>query len=166
MYFIIKEATGSKETGTTFPQSQEMSKGYDYNSNKSILNVANYRGIKIPVDIDFGVLKLASQAKFSDVISSSMLGGMGLIISQKLKSIFEAVCLVEHEFYPLKIEKKGILNYEYVWLHIISDLREHIDFSRSVFFTGLAKGKEYISFKSLDEYYKYDREIDKFGTCY
>ena len=164
MYYILKNAAGTKETGSDYPQIADMVGLYDYDVDDSIHKVADYQGVKIPIPINFGVIKMRSKSKFSDIISAAVILGMGLIVSKRVKLILESVKLVDHEFYPLKIQHKGSINEDYFWVHIISDLRNEIDYSRSTFFSGRSEGVRNLTFNSFHDYIKYDKEQDEFGS--
>jgi hypothetical protein len=132
MRYYTLDYVANKETGSQFPQIQEMSKGYDYSASNSVHSL---KGSRFPEQTpNFNSFLLHSKAKLSDLISEGVTGGGGMVVSEKFKDILDSVNLVSHKYYPIKIIHKGIEHTNYFWLHIISDLTEYVDYTKSKFF--------------------------------
>jgi hypothetical protein len=163
-YSILIEAAGTKETGSEYPQCQEMMEGYDYNANNSIYRLNECRNKRPFFTPNLDGLKMHSKSKLTDVISCAMLGGMGLFVSNKLKIILERFNLVDHLFFQASLYYKKKQYNDYYWLHLISDYRKFVDFSKSKFVIG-QKGinPDKLNFKTYAEYNQFEREVDEFG---
>lgn len=132
-YYKLNYSSLVKEIGNAFPQIQNMSKGYNYDSNDSIYSISkcvNHLPTFIP-NTEYFILNKKSYV--TDLISSALLGNNGFIVSNKLKQIFEKHQLPIHKYYPIKIMHGNTVLTNFFWLHIISDYTSFIDFEASKF---------------------------------
>jgi hypothetical protein len=165
MYYILEEAAGTKETGPEYPQAQEMIEPYDYDATDSIYITSYYDGKELPCPPNLRTIKVESRAKLTDVLSVAMLSASGMLISKRLQLLLQDFLLVNHRFYPATIEYKGTQYGDmYVYLHLISDLRDCVDYERSVFFSSVTGYDIDLRFKSKEGTLVYYEAVDKHHT--
>lgn len=154
-HLIFKHAVGSKDTGKTFPQIQKMSSNYNYDSLDSIHSLSRYVK-KFPdftPNLDFLILSKAS--KLTDLLSLSLIGNNGFLISAKLKKILLNYKLPKHKYYKAKISYKNEIIENYYWLHIISDYTQFVNYKKSDFIV-IKNYSEFVSnieITSLKDYF-------------
>jgi hypothetical protein len=129
MYYILKPAVDTPETGNAYP-AVESYPDYDFNAPNSVHKL-NFREFPdFTPDIRF---KLAKGAKLCDMMGQATINANGFLISEKLKSIFEKANIVPHKFYPATIEAKGTLH-QYYWVHLVwPDGQDYVDFKNTKF---------------------------------
>jgi hypothetical protein len=129
-YYILKPAVDTPETGNAYP-AVESYPDYDFNAPNSVHKIKFNEFPDFTPDIRF---KLAKGAKLCDMMGQATINANGFLISEKLKSVFEAANMVPHKFYPATIEAKGTLH-QYYWVHLVwNDGKQIIDFPNSVFY--------------------------------
>ncbi len=130
MYYILKPAVGTEETGNAYP-AVESYQDYDFNAPNSVYKLDSDKFPDFAPDIRF---KLAKEAKLCDVIAQGTISACGLLISEKLKSRLEAENLVPHKFFPATIEVDKDKVEQYYWLHLVwPDGVKYLDFKKSKF---------------------------------
>lgn len=107
-----------------------------------------------------------ASAKLTDILSATMLGGSGLFISEKFKSLLELFRISDHNFFQAQINHKGTTYDNYYWLHLMSDLRKFIDYKHSEFFARVSNFtyNENLHFESTEDTIEFYNKIDKFHT--
>lgn len=165
MYYILEESAGTKETGPEYPQAQEMVEPYDYDATDSIYVTSYYDGKELPCSPNMTAIKVEPRAKLTDVLSVAMLSASGMLISKRLQLLLQDFLLVNHKFYPATIEYKR-MRYDdmYVYLHLISDLRDCVDYERSVFYSPVTGYANDLRFKSKEDILAYYETVDKHHT--
>ena len=135
MYYTFNFACNTLDTGKEFPQIQKMKIGYDFNTHDSVHALAKARN-KFPTFLpNLNAFLLHSNAKLTDLISSSFTTGTsGILISEKLKHIIEQHKIVSHNFYPATVIFKKEEFRNYYWMHIVSDITSNVDYNKSTFY--------------------------------
>ncbi|MXV13919.1 imm11 family protein [Hufsiella ginkgonis] len=132
-YYILNFPSSSKETGLVYPQVQKMSEGYDTkgpNATRQLFRCWQEFPDFTP-DLDSFVLH--AKSKPTDFLSNA-LSARGMIVSDKVKTIFEAANTCPIRFYPAGLKYKGKSLEGYYWMHIISDYTGFVDYPNSSFF--------------------------------
>jgi len=147
MYYSV-EHTVSKETGNVFPQ-------ISFINQEDAFEIVDYEFTDIPR------LKaqLEHKAKITDVLSQASIGGHGLLICEKLKTIFEKFNIMQHKYYPVEVQtKKGSL--PYYWLQVNDrSLLHKINYKKSVFYWTETTFKQgIIELNSYADYVKKKKE--------
>ncbi len=128
-YYILKPAVGTKETGMAYPAAESFD-DYDFNKTTSVYKLdSDFFPDFIP-DIRY---KLAKGAMLCDMMGQGTISACGLLISQKIKAVFEQFNLIPHKYFSSTIEDKGIIH-QYYWVHFVwEDGINHLDFANSKF---------------------------------
>lgn len=153
-YYILKEASGTKETGSAFPQSQTTTMACRI----SVRKIS--QGILPKSEMDFNCFILEKRAKVSDAVSSTTLGGKGLIVSSRLKHLLTSFNLPPHAFYPArlcrgKFEEPPFDECFDDYFVLVTEAigMEYIDFSQMVFIHKIdEENQEVISITNEDEF--------------
>jgi len=159
-YYKLKEACGTEETGPNYPQTDGMVGDYDFNSKDSIyqLNVNT-----IPNTItDFGIIKLAHSSNLTDIISIALISSAGLIVSEKVKNIFEQYSIQKSIYIKLKIQHKNrIIDSNYYRLFIETENQtRRIDYVNSKFYISqFGNDRGDVEVKSEDDFVKKSGEV-------
>ncbi|MDO6433266.1 hypothetical protein Q4E93_21830 [Flavitalea sp. BT771] len=160
-YYIIEPACNTIETGSQYPQVQEMGPDYDYKAGNSVYALSRcvYNFPDFVPNLDYFVVK--GKAKLTDLLSVAPING-GLLISSRFKELLENFSLVSHRFYPSKVSYKRTF-YEYYWMHIISNLTDLVDYPASTFFTyfNYTHNLGYTAVSSKEDYLFQKSEIKK-----
>ncbi len=165
MYYILGEAAGTDETGPEYPQAQEMVEAYSYDAPDSIYITSYHDGVELPCTPNLNAIKVMSRAKLTDLLSVAMLSTSGLLISRRMQLLLQDFVLVNHKFYPATIKhKKELFDDKYVYLHLISDLREFVDYKRSVFYSSVSGYNGNLRFESKDDTLAYYEVEDRRHT--
>lgn len=128
-YYILKPAVGTEETGMAFP-AVESYDDYDFDGPNSVYKLDSDFFPDFVPDIRF---KLAKGAKLCDIMGQATISACGLLISPRLKDIFDQFNIVPHRYYLANIETKGVLH-QYYWMHIVwNDGINHLVFKDSKF---------------------------------
>ncbi|MGK7392747.1 MAG: imm11 family protein [Candidatus Cyclobacteriaceae bacterium M2_1C_046] len=150
-YYIIKEAAGTIETGRTYPQTDGLRDGYNFDSPNSVHCLKFHCFPNFLPDLNY--FNLHSDSKLTDVISTSAISAYGLLISTRFKNVIEKFNISTHAYYPATIRYNENLIDNYFWFHLLGiDILEAIKFNESNFYIkkGL-KRLENISFNSFQE---------------
>ncbi len=154
-FFSLETMVSPKITGNVWPQANSIGEthyAFDFHSFPDS-------------SFEMGVFELEPNAKFTDVMSTSI-SAVGLLMSPKAKKIFEAFNLGKHKFYPCIVDDLKGESRTYFYLQLIADLDadEYINFEKSEFvsFTGLSptESDSVIQFASNQEYLNY--KADKY----
>jgi hypothetical protein len=165
MYYILNEAAGTKETGLEYPQAQEMVSPYDYDAPDSIYITSYYDGVELPCTPNLNAIKVMLRSRLTDLLSVAMLPTSGLLISKRMQLLLQDFVLVNHKFYPATIKhKKDLFDDKYVYLHLISDLREYVDYERSEFYSSVSGYNNNLRFKSKEDTLAYYKAEDRHHT--
>ncbi|NOS93060.1 MAG: hypothetical protein HOP30_14145 [Cyclobacteriaceae bacterium] len=156
MYYILKPAVGTEETGNAYP-AVESYPDYDFNAPSSVHKLSFHEFPDFNPDIRF---KLAKGANVCDMMGQATINANGFLISEKLKDIFEKANIIPHKFYPATIEAKGTLH-PYYWLHLVwDDGKKIIDFPNSVFYKQkFSNNLGYLKINSEADFVKTKSEI-------
>ncbi|MFM7851644.1 MAG: imm11 family protein [Flammeovirgaceae bacterium] len=132
-YYLLSHSSEKKEVGD-FPQTTDKeTTSIEFSSQASLTNECFP---EITPALNF---ELTKKAKLTDVLSASNIQARGLLISEKVKTIFEKFNIMNHKFYPGTVTHKD-KKLPYYWLHIVNSSFEGIDFQKSQFmeigFTG------------------------------
>lgn len=167
-YYIFKEACATKETGQEYPQIQKWKLGYNDDKADSYYSYydASSKGSILPdFAPDLDALVMHNRSKQTDLISSGL--SIGLIISKKLKIIFEQFKFPPHRFYTAKIIHKKIELNDYYFMHVVSDYYndylDFLDYDQSVFVTtGISGGEpKGITLNSKQDYLNKAQQLQK-----
>ena len=161
-YFTLNFASATKETGTEYPQVQEMGQKYDYDAPNSIDALIRFRS-KLPdftPNLDYFILH--NRANPTDILSTAPISGVGLLISEKFKSLLEDFHLPKHTFYEARVLHRGFFIEGYYWFHFISDYTNYVDYAKSDFFLykNYSKDLGSIEVKSKEDFSKKEKDIE------
>ncbi len=132
-YKILDYACGTKETGSEYPQVQEMSANYDYDAINSVYSLAQFYETLPKFNPNLDSFILHNKAKPTDFISNSLIS-TGFLISEKVKILLSEYNLPKHIFYPVNIIHKGNNLENYYLLLMVNDYIKYVDYSKSSFF--------------------------------
>lgn len=97
--------------------------------------------------------ELHKRAKLTNCLSQGAISSGGLLIDEKVKSVFDSFHIMKHQYYPAEIiGKKGeIINY--YWLQLEENLTSEIDFDASIFYELILATKgDKVKISSLTDY--------------
>jgi hypothetical protein len=131
-YYILEVACNTKETGPEYPQVQKMNPGYDYKAPNSVyaLSRAVEKLPEFQPNLNYFIVE--GKAKLTDLLSAAPISG-GLLISPLFKSVLEKFRMPIYQFYPAMVSHKKAY-FDYYWLHLISNLVDSVNYSKSTFF--------------------------------
>ena len=132
MFYTIEPACDTPETGSVYPQVQDMVAGYDFTKPNSIHKLRYNKLPDFQPDLDYFVLE--KKAKPTDLISVSI-SPFGFLIGEKFKSILEKFTLPEHEFYPATLAVGDSKLDSYFWFLPIYNLSDQVDYSKTIFYS-------------------------------
>jgi hypothetical protein len=159
-YYIFEPACDTPETGHQYPQVQKMKPGYDFKAVNSVhaLSRAYQDFPDFEPDLDHFIVH--AQAKLTELLSVAPVDG-GVLISERLKNIFEQSTIVPHKFYSAKLKYRKAFYENYYWMHIICNLSELVDYRKSTFFIyyNYAHNLGFIDVNSKEEYLKKKRKV-------
>jgi hypothetical protein len=158
MYYILKPAVDTEETGHVFP-AVESYDGYDFNAPNSVHKL-NFREFPdFTPDIRF---KLTKDAKFTDMLSQAAISAHGFLINEKLKNTFEQFNIVPHKYYPARVEDHQGDFHNYFWMHLVWKDRSVIDWSSSKFFYSHYDEKITLNLKSPTDFEDKKKQLGMF----
>jgi hypothetical protein len=102
--------------GRTYPQHQEMGRGYDYGAPNSVH--------KLPYDAlpdfepNFNTVVIHGHAKLTDLLSSAPIINSGYLVSPRLRVELERFALPPHRYYPAPMTHRGKPVAGYCWLQL------------------------------------------------
>ncbi|MEW4925435.1 hypothetical protein [Algibacter sp. 2305UL17-15] len=160
--YKISESTNLKITGD-FPQSQKMIKGYDYDAPNSSYILYENRNKEINFTPNLDSFLLQKEANKTDVISATPLGGMGFMVSDKLKDLLTKFNLIDHKYFKASFVHGEKKYNDYQRLHFISKLYKKVEFKSSDFI--ISGGKE-IDFNNFSDLNLKSKELGVNGEIY
>ena len=108
-----------------------MGADYRWDDPDSVTKIVEHRPLTIKPNMR--AFHLDSLTNLTDVISQGYIVTMGLLVSERFCEAL-AGCLVHaHERYPADVVIHGE-TFRYFWLHLIEELENRIDYTRSEFF--------------------------------
>jgi hypothetical protein len=158
MYYILKPAVGTEETGNAYP-AVESYPDYDFNAPNSVHKLSFREFPDFTPDIRF---KLAKGAKLTGMLSQAAISAHGFLINEKLKNDFEQFNIVPHKYYPARIEDHQGNFHNYFWTHLVWEDQSIVDWSASKFFYLNYDEKQILNFKSAVEYQSKKKELGMF----
>jgi len=130
-YFRLRYAVDTKETGNVYPQ-VVFKNPKKLDPNPVLLANKAINGAYPPENIlPFDYLELNKGAKVSDLMSSHFENGF--LFNKKVKAIFEGSHIEDFKFYDVKLFDKEKEIKDYYYFHSASNLKEFVDYSKSVF---------------------------------
>lgn len=129
MYYIFDYSTDPKIVGVDFPQVYKFIKTYNPNGTNAIFELYKYKTSFPDFNPDLSGFFLSGKAVLTDFISNAF--GV-IIVSEKVKNLFQNFNLCSHRFYPCTLHSRG-KSYNYFWLHIISDYSDYVDYAKTTF---------------------------------
>jgi hypothetical protein len=102
--------------GRTYPQHQEMGRGYNYDAPDSVH--------KLPYDAlpdfepNFNTVVIHGHAKLTDLLSSAPIKNTGYLVSPRLRALLEQFALPLHRFYPVPVTHRNKPVAGYCWLQL------------------------------------------------
>ena len=134
----------------SYPQSEDMIKGYDYDANNSVYELVYNRNKKIDFSPNLDSFLLTKKAKFTDLLSAIPAGGAsGLLISEKFKRLLEVFNIIEHQCFKASVLDNRGNNERYYWMQFISKLCEKIDYGYSKFYRSGGDDYDVLSFEDF-----------------
>jgi hypothetical protein len=115
-YWILEHSIDHKVIGRTYPQHQEMVRGYDYDAPDSVHNVPRERLARF--EPNFRTVVLAGAAKPTDLVSSAPLNFSGLLVSARFWALLGFARLPQHRPYPVPLSHRRRPVHGYRWLHL------------------------------------------------
>src|ERR1700722_5929789 len=151
-YFVFEPACNTSETGSEYPQVQNMAPGYNYKGSKSVYALTKSVDAFPDFTPDLDYFFVHSKAKLTDLLSVTPVDG-GFLISAPFKMLLEKFNLTGHRFYAAKVLYKKEFH-EFYWLHIISNLTSFVDYPKSTFFVyhNYTHNLGYVNIKSKDDF--------------
>jgi hypothetical protein len=133
-YFRLTHSIAPETIGSEYPQIQKMTKGYDYDKPNSVHAASRFYDSFLPFEPDLDSMVLHPKAKLTDILSCSVLGSNGFIISEKVYNICNLFQSVPAHYYPVKVLEKNRKMHQYYWMHIVTpDAYKLIDIKASSF---------------------------------
>ncbi len=156
-YYIISNSTDSKENGNDFPQIQNVTKGYDPNGPNSVYKLYEHRNLNPPFAPELDSFVVRKRTKLTDLMSNAFIGGRGLFLSEKFKSLLSDFNLPKHKFFKSTVIKDDD-THTYYWFHLIeSDYRQKVVFEKTKFSNwkdlNLARYQDYMDFSENEDKY-------------
>ncbi len=134
-YFRFSYDVDSEDTGHVFPQVIFKNPKKLEPNPVLMANMANH-GQFPPDDIlPFDFLEVNNGAKITSVMSSPF--NNGFLINKKVKNILEKSCIDNFRFYKIKLLNKKVDLNEYYYFHSASNLKEYVDYPKSLFSANL-----------------------------
>lgn len=128
-YYKLRPAVDTPETGNDYPAVESID-NYDFNSPNSVYKLDSSVFPDFTPDIRY---KLAKRAKLCDIMEKSNISACGLLISERVKTIFESANLIPHKYYLATIENKDVI-FQYYWTHFVwENAIKYLDFKNSKF---------------------------------
>ncbi len=164
-YYLLSKATDEKIIGNSYPQCKgipaEMGltfKWFEQPNSMTKLNNEEFPDFKPEL-----IFELEEEAILTDVVSPTNISAKGLLINEKVKTLFEGFNLMEHKFYDASLFVRG-RNMQYYWLHFRENneqLFKVIDLQKTTFYIGnLARWKESdVNIPSIEDYNKLKQSI-------
>ncbi len=135
-YYTLAYSTG-KDIGSEYPQVAEIIPvtTVEKNHDTNWLIRVNESGYRVPnVNSPIDNFLLEKKAKLTDAISPGYIHAMGLLLNEKLKSIFEMFETIQIKYLKTKILSKKNITYDnYFWAHFCVDYADVINFQKSTF---------------------------------
>src|SRR5687767_9620224 len=100
-YYQLEYSTG-KDIGETYPQAQEAKMDVSVDAPNHLWKVSG----KLPEDVYIPTPILAPKAKPTDLISTVVLSRV-IVISDKLKSIFQKFARAGVQYFPIQVINQG-----------------------------------------------------------
>ena len=161
-YYTITPSTNNKEVGH-YIQCKGIIEGETYKwfeSPNSMTKLDNDSYPNSKPDLRF---ELEDKAIFTDLISTSNISAIGLLVSPKLYNLIGSFKLSEHKIYKAEVSK-GNQSESYFWIHFVKSDLKGIDLINSVIFLsefGFDKSK-YIEIRDYEEGLSVMRESGDF----
>ena len=160
-FYVFKHAIATKETGRVFPQIQNMSENYNFDTPYSVDALSRYVN-KLPnfaPNLDCFILN--SKANATDLLSSSTIANNGFLISEKIKNILSNYKLPDHKYFSATIQQ-GTTTLYYYWIHIGSDFNDFIDYKKSSFniIENYSEIKQKVKIISKEDYISKKSEVN------
>jgi hypothetical protein len=102
--------------GRTYPQHQEMGRGYDYNAPNSV-HKFSYDALP-EFEPNFNTVIIHGHAKLTDLLSSAPIINTGFLVSARLRELLERFALPLHRFYPVPMTHRKKPVDGYCWLQL------------------------------------------------
>lgn len=158
-YYQMNYSTNKKEIGD-FPQSQTMSKGYNYGAPNSVYNLDYWRKITIEPSLD--AFELSKKAKILDYMSAVTIS-FGLIITDRFRKVLSGFnCDPDYQVFDLKFVR-GIDSWNYIYYFNYSIRTEYISFKDMSFFETSIIGTDPkpININSFEQFKNYNIPVNK-----
>ncbi|MCR6639841.1 MAG: hypothetical protein NVV82_12900 [Sporocytophaga sp.] len=157
-YYIISNSTDSMETGNDFPQIQNVTKEYDPNGPNSVYKLYEHRNLNPPFVPELDSFVVRKRTKITDLQSNAFIGGRGLFLSEKFKSLLSDFNLPKHKFFKSTVIKDDD-THTYYWFHLIeSDYRGKVVFEKTKF----SNWKD-LKLDNYQDYLDFSENEDKYG---
>ena len=119
---------------------------------------------RLPKELPLLNYKLENGVKATDILSQAEITATGLILNEKVKSIFKEFEFIKHRLFPISLQN---ITDTYYWFHLITDLAEidWLDYSQSTFYRNeFGFREEDLSFNSYKNYLSKKKEINDMST--
>jgi hypothetical protein len=130
--YSVKNTSEKKIVGPEYPQIETMRTAIDVSAQQSVYAPDGETFPDLPPQLDSFILN--NKSKLTDVLSASMIS-FGFLVNEKVKNILSQYKLPDHRFYPASVLHNNKLHTGYFWFYFISDVLDHIDYSKTTFFT-------------------------------
>jgi hypothetical protein len=132
-FYILYHAVDTKETGPTYPQLEfKNPKKFPINPVLEINKL--FGGMAPPKGLIFDYLEVKSKkVKLTDILSSDFSTLHGFVVSDKLLEIFNNSNINTHEVFELIIKKQEEIIKGYSYFHLISDMKDMVNYGKSIF---------------------------------
>ncbi|MEZ4685104.1 MAG: hypothetical protein R3B47_03295 [Bacteroidia bacterium] len=150
-YYFVEHRTDD-EVGNVYPQVT-----FD-----DLKEAFKFRHNVFPIQKPILLGTLEKGAKLTEILSQGSINGHGLLISEKVKSIFAGFQLMDHKYFECPIKDHSGALHQYYWLALVQiDLVNLIDFENSSFY--LKKGLKNlgpVDIKNYDHYLMIKAKLD------
>lgn len=162
-FYILDNAFDTKETGGVFPQSEGMTKNYDYTNPKNCWN------LKVDSFPDFtpdlNAFRIEEDAKLTDAISINSIN-FGFLFNEKIKNIISKYNIPENRFFTSYISYKNSIRNSYYFFYFIHNYAQFLDYKKTNFYLADSFGDiKSININDAEEYNNY-YQIHNLSTLY
>ncbi|WP_373726576.1 imm11 family protein [Bacteroides heparinolyticus] len=161
-YYIVDDSLEENVVGKDYPQAYNFIKGYNPEAPEALFSLYEL-GNRFPdYTPNIDGLMLSGYAKLTDFVSTAFSPDM-FVLSDRVKTLFEAYNLCPHRFYPVGLYKRKVKQ-NYHMLHVLSYCYlDYIDFERSSFIlksrSPAEKSSCPISLKSKADFMEQDSKL-------
>lgn len=165
-YYILDYAFVTKEeTGHVYPQILSDSPALQFEGANSVKKLEMGKFSDFIPNLNY--YELDPEGRLTGMLTGGIppgaSGGVikGIIVSENLKNTLQQYNLASYKMYPAVIKEKNTFHTNYYFMHIVSDLEEYIDYSKTIFFIKrFSRDLGPIEISSEKEYKEKNRQLE------